>query len=72
MVEGKSKEAKKMTQRVGTTAVHSVRLAAYRQLAVVAKRALTPALEDSEDGPVEIGFRAAMIAAKRGSGENPE
>ena len=72
MVEGKSAEAKKVTQRVGSRAVHPIHFAAYRQMAVVTKRALTPALEDGEDRPVEVGSRAAMIAANGCSGDNPE
>jgi hypothetical protein len=54
VIDGASKEDQQTTQRIGGPAVDSIHLAADRQLAVVAKRALTPALEDGEDRPVEI------------------
>jgi hypothetical protein len=54
VIEGKSKEDKQTAQRVVSPAVDSICVAAYRQLAVVAKRALTPALEDGDGRPVEV------------------
>jgi len=54
VIDGTSEEDKQATQRVGGPAVDLIRLAADRHLAVVAKRALTPALEDGEDWPVEV------------------
>ncbi len=72
VIHGTSEEEKQTTQRVGSSAVDLIRLAADRQLAVVAERALTPALEDGEDRPVEVRARAAMVAAERGSGDDLE
>jgi hypothetical protein len=64
VVEGKSKKPKQAAQRVGARAVDLIPAGAYSQLAVVAKRALTPALEDGEEGPVEVRTRVAMLAVK--------
>jgi hypothetical protein len=73
VIEGKSEEEQQTPQRVGTPAVDSVEfVAVVSQLTVVAKRALAPALEDSEERPVEIGRRAAVFAAKGCLGQNPE
>jgi hypothetical protein len=55
VIDGTSKEAKQTTQRIVSPAVDSIHVVApYRQLAVVAKWALTPALEDGDGRPVEI------------------
>jgi hypothetical protein len=70
VVNGKSEQAEQTAQGVPAPAVDFVRLAERRQLAVVAERALTPALEGGYERPVEIGISAAMVAAKRSSGED--
>ena len=54
VIDGTSEEDKQTTQRVGAQAVDFIRRAADRQLAVVAKRALTPPLEDGEERSVEV------------------
>jgi hypothetical protein len=73
VVDGKSKEAKQTTQRVVSPAVDSIHFsAAYGQPAVVAKRALAPALENGEGRPVEVRIRPAVTAVKRGFGEDLE
>jgi hypothetical protein len=64
VVEGKSKQAEHTAQRVPAPAVDFIRLGERRQLAVVAKRALTPALEGGYVRPVEVGIGAAMVAVK--------
>jgi hypothetical protein len=64
VVDRKAKEAKQATQGVRTHAVDIVPLAAYRQLAVVAEGALTPWLEDGDDGAVKVRSGAAIVAAK--------
>jgi hypothetical protein len=70
VVEGKSEKAKQTPQRVAADTIDFIRPAAYRQLAVAAKGALTPALEGNRR-PVEVGVRLAMSAVKRGSREDP-
>ena len=70
MVDGKSEQAEQTAQGVPAPAVDLIRLAERRQLTVVAKRALAPALEGGYERPVEVGIGAAMVAAKRGSGED--
>jgi hypothetical protein len=71
VVEGKSEQAEQTAQGVPAPAVDLIRLAESHQLAVVAKRALTPALERGDERPVEVGVSAAMVAVKRGSGDDP-
>jgi hypothetical protein len=70
VVEGKSEQAEQTAQGIPAPAIDFIRLAERRQLAVVAKRALAPALEGGYERPVEVGIGAAMVAAKRGSGED--
>lgn len=72
VVEGKSKKAKQAAQRVAARAVDSILPGEYSQLAVVAKRTFTPAVEDGEEGPVEARIGAAMTAVERGPGDGPE
>lgn len=70
MVDGKSEEPKQTTQRIVTHPIDGVRLAEFRRLTVVAKRALTPFLKYGEHRPVKVRDGAALVAAKRGSGQN--
>jgi hypothetical protein len=70
VVNRKSEQSEQTAQGVPAPAVDFVRLAKRRQLAVVAERALTPGLEGGYERPVEMGISAAMVAAKRGSGED--
>jgi hypothetical protein len=72
VVEGKSKKAKQAPQRVAAGAVDFIPPAAYPQLPVVATRALTPALEDSEKGPVKARIGPTMTAVERGPCDDPE
>jgi hypothetical protein len=73
VVDGKSKQDKQTADGVGSPAVDSIcLLAAYRQLTVVAQRALTPALENGKDRPVKVRSCPAMVAAKQAFGEDFE
>jgi hypothetical protein len=72
VVEGKSKNAKQAAQRVAARAVDFILPAEYIQLAVVAKRTLTPALEDGDERPVESRIFAAVAASVRGACDDLE
>jgi hypothetical protein len=72
VVEGQSKKAKQTPQRVRTHAVDFIRPAQDPELTIVTQRALTTAFEDGEERPINVEPGAAVSAAKRGAGEDPE
>ena len=72
VVQGSSNQTKHSPQRVPRAAVDLVLTAEDRQPAVVADRALGPALEKSEEGTIEMRPLATGVAAICGSGNDPE
>jgi hypothetical protein len=64
VVERTADQTKNATQHVAAHAVHFVGFTEFRQIAIMAERALAPALEDGDDRSIEVQIGAAAGAVE--------
>jgi hypothetical protein len=62
VVEGAAHQAKQSSQQVAAHTVYFIRFAELHQVTVMTERALAPALESSQDRPIEVQIGAAFGA----------